>query len=135
MSILTCLRWFRAFREMEAELAESASARIKAEDEVRTMRDRMESAIESRDRAREELNRALKSIANHEAIRHGSPNVPFPEVFVPMPQPEQQPLGEQRPQPPRTMREAEQISRTRSRREAEDRRRNLNAVLDSWTEN
>ncbi len=121
---------------MEADLADCASARIKAEDEMRDMRVRMADAVEAASKAREELSRALKQVANYEALRSG-PIVPFPDVYQPMPAPEQQVAQSGEPQPtlPRTMREYEQAARAVSRKAAEERRRGLFQALDAVTEN
>ncbi len=120
---------------MEADLADCASARIKAEDEMRDMRVRMADAVEAASKAREELSRALKQVANYEALRSG-PIVPFPDVYQPMPEPEQVAQStEQQPTLPRTMREYEQAARAVSRKAAEERRRGLFQALDAVTEN
>ncbi len=125
----------RSFFTIEADLAECAAARIKAEDEMRDMRVRMADAIEAASKAREELSRALKQVANYEALRSG-PIVPFPDVYQPMPQPEQELTVEERsPVLPRTMREYEQAARAVSRKAAEERRRGLFQALDVVTEN
>ncbi len=126
----------RSFFTMEADLADCASARIKAEDEMRDMRVRMADAVEAASKAREELSRALKQVANYEALRSG-PIVPFPDVYQPMPAQEQSlaPQGEQQPTLPRTMREYEQAARAVSRKAAEERRRGLFQALDVVTEN
>ncbi len=125
----------RSFFTMESDLAECAAARIKAEDEMRDMRVRMADAIEAASKAREELSRALKQVANYEALRSG-PIVPFPDVYQPMPAPEPV-VQSMEPQPtlPRTMREYEQAARTVSRKAAEERRRGLFQALDVVTEN
>ncbi len=125
----------RSFFTIEADLAECAAARIKAEDEMRDMRVRMADAIEAASRAREELSTALKQVANYEALRSG-PIVPFPDVYQPMPQPEQVAQSEeQQPALPRTMREREQAARKVSRMAAGERMRGLHLALDAATEN
>ncbi len=129
------LRLIPAYRALEAELAECASCRIKAEDVVRDMQARMYAALEDRDRARSELSTALKQVANYEALRSG-PIVPFPDVYQPMPAPERDLTVEERsPVPPRSMREYEHTIRTVSRKEARERRIGLREALDAVTEN
>ncbi len=128
-------RLIPAYRALEAELAECASARIQAEDARRNSNYDASVALEDRDCARKELSTALKQIANFEALRSG-PIVPFPDVYQPMPMPEQELTVEERsPVLPRTMREYEQAARAVSRKAAEERRRGLFQALDAVTEN
>ena len=123
------LRLFPAFRAIEAELEECASARIAAEDQLRYARSKAEMSAEGEQAARAELNHALKQVANFEAIRHGSLNVPFPDVFIPMPEP-QQPTQDTQPLKGRTFREIQQMAVMKSRKEADDRRRALVAEME-----
>jgi hypothetical protein len=72
---------FAQYRAIEEHLAEAASARISAEDNARYWRARAEAAEEGRDKANGVVERCLKQVANFEALRSGSLNVPFPEAY------------------------------------------------------
>lgn len=69
--ILRFLRWFPRFCALEAQLAESASARILAEDRVREYRTKCESAESERDKAQAECGYLLKAVADWQAISAG----------------------------------------------------------------
>ncbi len=81
------LRLFPAFRMLEADLAATSSARIRAEDDTRLWRARAESAEAERDKAQVAHSAALKQVANWQSLSMGNPNVPFPEVFIAAPRP------------------------------------------------
>lgn len=81
------LRLFRAFQLLEAQLASSDSARIKAEDDTRLWRARADAAESERDRAKLEASTALKQVSNWQSLQMGCANVPFPDVYTPMPRP------------------------------------------------
>ncbi len=95
---MTFWHHFRAYRSLEAECRDLASRLILAEDQVRLWRARSESAEGREQRTADNERRALKMIANAEALRTGSPIVPFPDVYVPMPEPEGEPF---KPEPRR----------------------------------
>jgi len=84
---LNLLRYFPAHRALQAELREVAARLILAEDQVRLWRARCESSEEREQRTADSDRRALQMVANCESVRSGSPVVPFPDVYVPMPEP------------------------------------------------
>lgn len=69
--MIRILRWFAEYRALEAQLQESASARIIAEDRVREYRAKCEAAEEQRDKAQAENSYLMKAIADHQAIAAG----------------------------------------------------------------
>lgn len=69
------LRLFPQFLALEAQLAESASARIVAEDNARLWRARAESAEADKDKAREAETQSLKIVADWIAFVNGMPPV------------------------------------------------------------
>lgn len=65
------LRWLPQYRALEAQLQESTSARIVAEDRVREYRAKCESAESERDKARAENSYLMKAVADWQAISAG----------------------------------------------------------------
>lgn len=129
------LRLFSRYRELEAQIAEAASARISAEDDKRYWRSRAEIAESERDKVRASFEYSLKQIANFEAHRAGAPCVPFPDVFKTMPSPPE-PVQPNTPTVPlrRNARELQQEAVQRSRQTAADRRAQLAMVNDDTGE-
>lgn len=84
---MTILQFFSAHRALQAELREAAARLILAEDQVRLWRARCESSEIREQRTADSERRALQMVANCESVRSGSPIVPFPDVYVPMPEP------------------------------------------------
>lgn len=83
------LRLFPAYRSLEAQLEESASARIRAEDEIRVMRERVVIAEADKEKARDAETHSLKLVADWQAHVNG-----LPPIFgiAPIPREEEPPV-------------------------------------------
>ncbi len=114
------LRLFRQYRDLELLQTQAESSRIRADDECRVWRCRADLAEADRDKARNELQSALKAVANFQAIMAGAPLVPFPEEYKPIavtaPDPSPGP-----PAGPRTLRDVQRLKVMESRKAAFDR--------------
>ncbi len=84
---MTFLSYFPAHRALQQEVQVLVAQLISAQDQVRLWRSRCEAAEARERKAIEAERRALMMVSNCEAIRSGSPVVPFPDVYVPMPEP------------------------------------------------
>lgn len=107
------LRRFAGYRALEAQLAESASARIVAEDRVREYRAKCESA-EEKWQAERDLNDYLsKAVMDHQAISAG--HLPIFNV-VALPSSNEEPEGRIGTSRRRLAREVQQEHLARQRR-------------------
>ena len=88
--MVTILRLFPHYRYLEAQLAESASARIAAEDRERRWQARAEASEIQRDKAEQTAAQNHKMIGNYLALQAGNLNVPYPDVFIPVARAEQE---------------------------------------------
>ncbi len=82
------LSLFPAFVALKYELQETSARLIAAQDAERLWRSRCDTAEAQRDKAEANADRNHKMIANYIAVNAGQPHVPYPEVFVAMPEPE-----------------------------------------------
>ncbi len=87
---MTLLSYFPAHRALQMELQDTITRLMLAKGQVSEWRARYEAAHAGEQKAIEaerRERRALMMVANCEAIRSGSTVVPFPDVYVPMPEP------------------------------------------------
>lgn len=104
------LRLIRAYRDLEAELALAADARIRAEDDSRLWRALCERAEQSRDGINTEYTRLLRRMANLDASEaQADPDVPATGNLTPPPY-------------RRSLREIQQDAVMKSRTDAANRR-------------
>lgn len=104
---MTLLSYFPAHRALQSEVQALAARLVIAESQANTWRSECQAAKEREQQTAAEKDRVYKMICNCEAVRSGSPIVPFPDVYVPMPEPPRN--EEQEPPEPRKRRADEAV--------------------------